>query len=459
MPDFSVIIPTCNEEILLHRCLEHIRAIDPGIEIIVADGGSTDDTLKIAGEAGVAITRSQRSRGKQLNDGAAIASGDILVFLHSDTDLKTGCLEELKSFFNDDSALLTAFNLEFEVKHRLLFLFSRVLKYLPSLMFGDQCICVRRSFFEAMGGFDNLPLFEDLIFVMKAKKRARVRRLKAAVVTSARRYVRSGILWQQLVDIFYVLLFFLGVSPLKLADRYYPEKARFDTAVAIFMRYPRPGNVKTRMARQIGEPESAAIYRSCVQHLFKEFSRLPRRVRRYICFDGIGDLEIIRKWAGNHFLYVPQYIGDLGQRLEDAISTLLSHGHRKTIIIASDTPGISSGIVIHAAELLDNKDIVLGPDSGGGYYLVGMKKMYYRLFEGIPWSTPSVLEKTVETARELGLSVGLLPIMTDLDTAEDLLQFAKSDPGLASEICGDLPSMLDGLKLKVDNSDIKSGGS
>jgi len=310
-----------------------------------------------------------------------------------------------------------------------------------------------------MGGFTEWPLFEDLLFVIKASKFTRVRRLKSAVVTSARRYIRNGILRQQLIDILYVVLFFLKVPPLKLAEWYYayPSKAYFEAAAAIMMRYPRPGIVKTRLAKQIGELPAALAYRACVQRLVNEFNKLPMAVRRYICLDGHDDIGPTRKWIGPGFRYLTQYNGDLGQRLEDVISTLLSHGNRKAIVMASDTPGISSKIIMQAAGLLDDNDIVIGPDKGGGYYLIGMKKMYYQLFQGISWSTSSVLSQTLELAAKLGLRTCLLPRLTDIDTAEDIMNYARQQPEVATELFGDLPLKIKRLKLDVGTSDTENG--
>ena len=122
-PTLSVVMPTLNEEAILSECISHIYKADPDAEIIIADGGSKDRTMKIAVEHGARVCCSEQGRGSQCNAGAALASGDILIFLHADTKLPEEAISQLKKIFQDDSVLVGTFHISFDTQHWLLRLF------------------------------------------------------------------------------------------------------------------------------------------------------------------------------------------------------------------------------------------------------------------------------------------------------------------------------------------------
>lgn len=225
MTDFSVIIPTLNEERQIRDCIAHVRAADPCVELIVADGGSDDNTARVAVEEEVVLCYAERGRGIQCNAGAAIASGDIFLFLHADTLLPANAFQLLSNFFRDSRVQIGTFRLRFDERQWLLDFYARFSCF-DSLFttFGDQCIVVRRSFFQALGRFPPWPLFEDVKFLQAARKKTRVHSFPATVTTSARRYREGGIIKQQLRNAWYVGLYLLGVPPQQLADKY--ERSR-----------------------------------------------------------------------------------------------------------------------------------------------------------------------------------------------------------------------------------------
>lgn len=218
---YSVVIPTLNEEALVGKRVSHVLALASGVEVIVADGGSEDATASVAEKAGATVVQGPRGRGSQQNVGAARATGDVLVFLHADTQLPANAFELLGERFADEEVQIGTFRLAFDREYWLFALYTFFSRFDSVFTtFGDQCIVVRRTFFEVLGGFPAWPLFEDVALLQKARRRTSVVSFPAAVVTSARRFEREGIVRQSLRNAWYVLRYLRGVSPWELAAKY-----------------------------------------------------------------------------------------------------------------------------------------------------------------------------------------------------------------------------------------------
>lgn len=218
---FSVIIPTLNEEATIADCVASVYALDPAVEVIVADGGSSDQTVERAAAAGATVVAAPRGRGPQCNAGAAHASGTVFIFLHADTRLPTETFPLLRTLLVDPAIQIAKFRLTFDVHHWLLDLAARMM-WFDSLLtsYGDQGIVIRRDFFNELGGFPDWPLFEDVRLFELARARTRVHVLPAEVVTSARRFIEHGIVRQLLHDLWLWIQYLLGVSPHVMARRY-----------------------------------------------------------------------------------------------------------------------------------------------------------------------------------------------------------------------------------------------
>jgi uncharacterized protein len=198
------------------------------------------------------------------------------------------------------------------------------------------------------------------------------------------------------------------------------------SALIILARMPRQGRVKSRLAATIGSSAAAASYRLMAEHLFSECERLPPAVARYLFYADARDAGAIRSWAGNTFQYAPQRPGDFGQRMMAAFQTVFEEGARKAVIVGSDVPDLSAEIIGEALHLLDRYPIVIGPDRGGGYYLLGLKMVYPALFlRRLPWGTHLVLGRTLQIIRELGLAPAFLPHLIDVDVEGDLWQWRR----------------------------------
>ena len=223
---FSVVIPALNEAARIEACLaavlaEAAAAPDLAVEVIVATGDSEDETAALARGAGAEVVTGARGRGVQCNAGAARAAGDVLLFLHADTRLPAGAFPLLRRHFQDPGLQAGTFRLGFDEEHWLYDVytaFSRFDSVLTS--FGDQCIVIRRPFFEKIGGFPDWPLFEDVRLLQKTRARTRLRSFPARVTTSARRFAREGVIRQSLRNGWYVLQYLCGASPHDLAARY-----------------------------------------------------------------------------------------------------------------------------------------------------------------------------------------------------------------------------------------------
>jgi rSAM/selenodomain-associated transferase 2/rSAM/selenodomain-associated transferase 1 len=431
---FSVIIPTLNEAQTIQRCVAHVRAIGPGVEIIVADGGSTDNTVQLAQEKGVVVCSSQRGKGRQLNAGAAIALGDIMLFLHADTRLPADAFDLLSKWFNDENVQVGSFRATFDVEHWLLDYYHRFNRYDSAITrYGDQCIVVRKSFFDSMGGFPDWPLFEDVHFLRMARRRTCVYSFPETVTTSARRFVKNGVIVQILRDAWYIGQYLLGASVERLARDYERmEVNKSSVSIIIFARFPAPGRVKTRLAKDLGEEPAAEFYKLCAEHVFEVSRKVPYDTNRYIFCSDKEDVERIRHWAGWRFYYAAQTEGDLGERIEQGFATVFGHGAQKAIILATDVPDLSAKIVDDAVRALNSCDVVVGPCHDGGYYLLGLKKLYKELFVDVPWSTERVLNHTLSLIKSLGLTVYLLPALTDIDTEEDLKRWCSEEAANSS---------------------------
>ncbi|MFC1947722.1 TIGR04283 family arsenosugar biosynthesis glycosyltransferase [Chloroflexota bacterium] len=423
---FSVIIPTLNEAEMIGACISSINSEQSNVEIIVVDGGSSDDTTVIAEAAGATVIHTEPCRGLQCNHGAAAATGELLVFLHADTILPDGTFNYLSDIFSKDGVKIGNFRIVFDIKHWFLELLSFLAHFdLGLFRFGDQGIVIRKSFFDRLGGFPNWMLFEDFELIRAARKETRIYRFPISVITSARRFVENGIIRQQIKNVYYTMQYMIGISPWKLAEKYYGNRLKFKNSLVIFLRFPSEGEVKTRLARTIGNEMATQFYRECIEHLFKEVEKLPPDIVKNIYYTPRRTGKRVQRWAGRCFRYQPQVGGVLGKRLKTIFRDQFNKGVERVIITATDVPDLTVTDIEEAFNALEDVDLVIGPSFDGGYYLIGMKELYSSLFHGIIWSTDAVYDQTLTKAGELGLKVHNLRILDDIDTEDDLRRWQK----------------------------------
>ena len=221
----SIIIPTLNEAGVVGDTLASLREQPPPIEVIVVDGDSTDDTRDRARAADAQVVRAPRGRASQLNRGAAVANGDIYLFLHADTLLPTGGLTVIRETLARPSATSGTFRLQFDASSPLLRFYAWCTRW-PwiRLCFGDRGLFVERSAFEAVGGYPDWPLFEDLELAAQLHEHGGFHFLDTAVTTSPRRFRRNGLLAQQLRNLYLWLHYVSGTDPERVAHLYRYQK-------------------------------------------------------------------------------------------------------------------------------------------------------------------------------------------------------------------------------------------
>jgi len=218
----SVIIPALNEESHIAATL---RAVGQGLahEIIVVDGGSTDNTVQRAKVAGAIVFTSMPGRARQMNAGAARAAGVALLFLHADTLLPPGWAEVVPRTLRASSVAAGAFSFRidgnFPGKSFVEWATGFRSRWLQR-PYGDQGLFLSRALFEEMGGFADLPIMEDYEFVVRLRRRGQVITVGDAALTSARRWQKLGVLRTTLRNQWMLAGYHLGVSPQKLATRY-----------------------------------------------------------------------------------------------------------------------------------------------------------------------------------------------------------------------------------------------
>jgi uncharacterized protein len=189
----------------------------------------------------------------------------------------------------------------------------------------------------------------------------------------------------------------------------------------VFTRYPVPGKTKTRLIPALGEAGAANLHRQMTESTLAQVRQLQADgVAIEIHYAGAtADRELV-EWLGADLVYRSQGDGDLGERMALSMKTALQAGHDLVIIIGTDCPGLTTDILQLAFEQLRDRDLVLGPAIDGGYYLIGLRRFMPELFVGISWGTSAVRQQTIEIATKLGLSMGDLPLLADIDRPEDL---------------------------------------
>lgn len=214
----SVIIPTLNEELTLEKIITSVGD-SKDVEIIVSDGGSDDGTLVIAERLSHKTLSSPLGRGAQMNQGAAAASGDILLFLHADTMLPIGWEDHIGEALRDDEIAGGAFSFSlsgcspsFSFISLMVNFRSRLLK----LPYGDQAIFVRRDIFEKLGGFKEIPIMEDVELVKGMRRLGTLKILDMPVITSSRRWEQEGWMRTTVRNLVLLFLYYFGVSPERL---------------------------------------------------------------------------------------------------------------------------------------------------------------------------------------------------------------------------------------------------
>ncbi|OSZ80299.1 glycosyltransferase [Chitinophagaceae bacterium IBVUCB2] len=192
-------------------------------------------------------------------------------------------------------------------------------------------------------------------------------------------------------------------------------------AIIIFVRNPELGKVKTRLARQIGDELTLQVYSELLMHTRDTTCNLD--CDRFVFYsENIVDSDI---WDADRFEKKLQEGDNLGDRMMLAFFELFQQGYSKVVIIGSDCPELTSFVIDDAFDKLDSHDVVIGPSTDGGYYLLGLTHLLPDLFKDKEWSTEKVLAETIKDVVRLKRSSYFLTELSDIDTAEDLHRFQQ----------------------------------
>lgn len=198
-----------------------------------------------------------------------------------------------------------------------------------------------------------------------------------------------------------------------------------EKALLVFVKYPVPGEVKTRLIPELTPVQAAAFYKALVEDTLEVHKDIPG-CETIVCFTPESARDGVRAWLGADIPLQSQQGDDLGSRQFDAIKRALEAGYRKAVIIGSDCPGVTPGDVENAFESLNGNRLVIGPSEDGGYYMIGASEALECVFEGISWGSGGVFKETIERAQEAGISVEILDVKYDIDTFRDLERYYRS---------------------------------
>jgi rSAM/selenodomain-associated transferase 2 len=218
----TVIIPVLNESERIKQTLLPLTEVK-GLEIIVVDGGSSDQTVAIAASLGVRVVSSDPGRGQQMNFGAKIAQGDLLLFLHGDTRIFPDYFPKIVESLSNSDVVAGAFQLGIEGEnwmYRLLEMMVNWRSQFFSLPYGDQGIFLKKALFWEIGGFKEIAIMEDFDLIQRLKKRGKIMIISHQIITSDRRWRKLGILKTTLINQLVIIGYYLGFSPDKLRKLY-----------------------------------------------------------------------------------------------------------------------------------------------------------------------------------------------------------------------------------------------
>lgn len=455
--DLGVVVPALDEAESLPGLLADLSELRTAHQVVVVDGGSRDATAAAARAGGAWVTRSRRGRARQFNAGAAFLESRWLLFLHADTRMDGEALRAVERHVAEDRRQAGYFGLSLAHRHpfyRLIEIGQRLRERCLGLVYGDQGLLIRRDLFWDAGGYPDQPLMEDVVLNRRLAAGGQLARLPARARTSARRYEEEGRLRAFLRNASLISRFLAGADPAVLARRY-PVRRQADdgnvdaaelglrdggataevrrqvgdgsqaapgppATLLVFAKAPRPGHVKTRLARAWGAAAAAQAYRRLGRQVVGQLAGAPAQT--ILCFDPPGSEDEIRAWLEGQGVcaFVPQGDGDLGERMSLATAAAFARGARAVVVTGTDAPAVGAGTVARALDALRCADVVIGPSSDGGYYLIGLAAPQPALFGDMHWSTEHVFRETTSRCADLGLRVTCLPVESDIDRPEDV---------------------------------------
>jgi rSAM/selenodomain-associated transferase 2 len=264
MTKISIIIPVLNEAVLITQVLPTLQPLRAaGHELILVDGGSSDGTIALSEPLADQIIRCPKGRSRQMNAGAKIARGDILLFLHSDTRLPKGADQLIIREMEKRGKIWGRFDVYLSGRHLLLRIVEWLMNWrsrITGIATGDQAIFIQRKFFESVGGFPNIDLMEDITMSKSLKKYGAPLCLWQRVVTSSRRWERNGILRTVLFMWFLRLAFFYKTDPRRIAQFYESTHSTPRPEARGMLRVDTERRFLPRFKNRVLAPSNVSIY-------------------------------------------------------------------------------------------------------------------------------------------------------------------------------------------------------
>ncbi|KXZ39927.1 hypothetical protein SAMN05661008_00851 [Alkalithermobacter thermoalcaliphilus JW-YL-7 = DSM 7308] len=195
-------------------------------------------------------------------------------------------------------------------------------------------------------------------------------------------------------------------------------------ALILMTRVPIPGKTKTRLMEILSANECAQIHTNFLLDIFNVLHTLKEDIDIYLSYTPKEEFDLMKHIVPKYINTFPQRGDTLGDKMANSIEYLLNKGYSKVVLIGSDIPDIKDTDIKNAFDILNTKDVVIGPTYDGGYYLIGMKKIYRSIFsDDIKWGYKTVLEGTLDILNKLNINVGINTKLKDIDTKEDLIDF------------------------------------
>jgi uncharacterized protein len=198
------------------------------------------------------------------------------------------------------------------------------------------------------------------------------------------------------------------------------------TIVALFVRLPVPGRVKTRLAQDLGEYGACELYKAMVADILENIR--VSGLRMYLFHDGKDSREVPREWLEASGRAIVQQGESIGERMAEAFRYCFAENVDQVIVVGSDIPGLDSSKLLAASLALKTRDVAIAPAADGGYCLIAMKRTSFslKIFQDIPWSTEAVFRDTLARCDELRMEVELLDVLLDIDTIDDLNAYRQN---------------------------------
>jgi len=420
----TVVIPVHRDAAALRTTLDRLRECRPTWPIIVVDSDhaeSRDEIASICDGFHTALIYSPvGQRAYQMNLGAKHADTEWIWFLHADTvPASYVTLDEFERTIIDDKRIIAGgFQRRFEPSGLFLRMTSRWADWrgrTHGLYLGDQAMFVRRDVFTQLGGFPPIDKFEDVAISRTLIRHAAPRRKKIAhitpgIITSARRFKALGEILTTLRDLWWTAKYLIQGEP----HTNYPANSHSPEPTAILMlKAPRPGTVKTRLAKTIGDDAACAAYRQMVEHQLRQIPEVWKVHVFYAPHDAEAEMT---DWLASHGVdqFTPQCGGHLGDRLSAAGESTTG----PVIFLGGDSPWMTKIRLLQTQELLSNHQAVINPAFDGGYTMLALRNFDPLVFNNIEWSTDTVFHKTIQRLHTLGWKTARLTPVSDVDTID-----------------------------------------